>query len=95
MKNAINPKLLFYGLLFFSILLAMVLDSCRRGPEIVVEVPAEAIGPDTLNFMIVGKPNDNTVILRNIETGDTMLMEVENAFDPVAYEIGLIITLIK
>ena len=94
MKNSVTPKALFYAVLFLGILFAIILDSCKRGPEIVVLVPAEAIGPDTLHFRIQGIRDDNTIILRNLSTGDTMLMEVENAYSQ-AYETGLVITLIN
>ncbi|HDY67512.1 MAG TPA: hypothetical protein ENH85_06960 [Candidatus Scalindua sp.] len=94
MKNSVTPKLLFYGVLLFGILLAMILDSCIKGPEIIVEVPIEAIGPDTINYQVQGIKNDNTVILRNLSTGSTMLMVVENPYSQ-AYETGLLITLIQ
>ncbi|MCK4823514.1 hypothetical protein KA005_47620 [bacterium] len=95
MKNAVTPKLLFYGVLLFCILLALVLDSCKRGPGIVVEVPAEAIGPDTLNYRVQGIRDDNTVILLNLSTGDPMLMEVENPYIKFVFDRGQLITLIK
>lgn len=95
MKNAVTPKLLFYGVLFLGLLLAMALDSCERGPQIIVEVPIEVMGPDTLNYLVVGLRDDNTVILRNQDTGDTMLMEVENPYVRYVYDKGQLITLIK
>ena len=95
MKNSINPKVLFYGAMLLGVLLAMVLDSCKRGPEIIVKVPAEAFGPDTIHFKVQGIKDDNTIILRNLSTGGTMLMEVENPYDTVMYGTGQLITLIK
>ena len=95
MKNAVTPKLLLYGFLFLGLILAMVLDSCKSGPEIVVRVPAEAIGPDTINYQVEGIRDDNTVILRNLSTGDTMLMEVENPYVKYVFDKGQLITLIK
>ena len=94
MKNSVTPKLLFYGFMFVAIILAMILDSCYQGPAIIVEVPGEAIGPITTNYVVQGIRDDNTIILRNQAPGDTMLMEIENPYDQ-AYETGLLITLIK
>ena len=95
MKNSINPKILFYGVMLLGVLLAMVLDSCKRGPEIVVTVPAEAWGPDTVNYEVQRIKDDHTLILTDLETGDTVLMEVENPYDSVMYGTGSVITLIK
>ena len=94
MKNSINPKVLFYGAMLLGVLLAMVLDSCKRGPEIIVKVPAEAFGPDTIHFKVQRIRDDHTLILTDMGTGNTVLMEVENPYSQ-AYEPGLIITLIK
>ena len=95
MKNSINPKVLFYGAMLLGVLLAMVLDSCKRGPEIVVKVPAEAFGPDTINYQVQRIRDDHTLILTDLGTGNTVLMEVENPYDSVMYGVGQLITLIK
>ena len=94
MRNSVTPKLLFYGILLIGILLAMVLDSCQGAPGPDIEVSITSIGPRHTNFQVQGIRDDNTVILRDLDTGATVLMEVENPYSQ-AYETGLLITLIK
>ncbi len=94
MKQAITPKLFLYGIFLVCILIALALDSCTGGPEIVVEVPTEAISPKTMDLIIIGIKDDHTVILSDMKTENTYYMEVENAYSQ-AYETGLIITLIN
>ena len=81
MKNSITPKLLFYGILLFGVLLALLLDSCQ--PE-----------PQTITYQVQGIRDDNTVILKNLNTGKASYLEVENPYSGT-FEIGLLITLIK
>lgn len=81
MRNAVTPKLLFYGIMLIAILLAMVLEGCLPAPQ-------------EITFQVQGIRDDNTVILKNLNTGKASYLEVENPYSQ-AYEIGLLITLIK